>query len=255
MVRIRLAGLVVLCALGLSVPVRDASAAAEVHRFNLVLSAAPSSIAGGGFNDRLEEFSRLQLAPRGLEELESPKFGWLYDASFLYFVRPNFAVVAGVGQIRTQSKREFLPALDQTIQLRAEMLSVPVHVGGNYYLQPYNQGDFQARVFLGGGFESLVYNHARFQATEVDTDPMTTLGGTYFLDASRDSPGFYLEGGVHMFFAVRYSVAISGTYRSAKIRGLEPTITTPGGGTIPAGELFDLDMSGVGGKMAFGIGF
>lgn len=253
--RNRIAVLIALASIGLLAQTRETSAAAEVHRFNLVIAGNPTSIDGGGFNDRLDEFNDTMLTPRGLERLKSLKFGWLFETSFMYFVRPNVAVRAGVGQLRTQSQREFLPALDQTIQLRAEILSVPVLVGGAYYLQPYNQGDFQARAYFGAGFESLVYNRARFQSVEVATDPGTTLGGTYVVEGRRDSPGYYLETGVHMFFAVRHSVMLAATYRSAHIRDMNVTLTTPGGSVLPLGNLFDLDTSGVGGRMALAIGF
>ena len=37
---------------------------------------------------------------------------------------------------------------------------MPVHVGGAYYLQPYNQGDFQARAYVGGGLVQYTYTRA-----------------------------------------------------------------------------------------------
>lgn len=253
MTRTRLAALGLVAVIGCLAHARNVDAAAEVHRFNVVIGANPTSVEGGGFNDQLDNFNDLLLTPRGLERIETLRFAWLFDAGFEYFVRPNVAVTLGVGQLRTQTDREFLPALDQTIQLRAEMLSVPVTVGGAYYLQPYNQGDFQARAFFGGGFQSLVYNRARFQSVEAGTEPSTTLGGTYVVEGRRDSPGFYVETGVHMFFAVRYSVILTGRYRSAMIREMDVTLHTVDGDRIPLPP-FGLDTSGLGGRMALAIG-
>ena len=68
---------------------------------------------------------------------------------------------------------------------------------------------------------SLVYNRARFQAVESRTDSTNTLGGTYKISAKGDSPGYYLEGGVHMFFAARYSVMLGAIYRSAMVRNMD----------------------------------
>ena len=225
-------------------------AAAEVHRFNLLLSANPTAVNPTQFNDLLEAFNNFVLLPRDLKGMDKIHFGWLYDAQLHYFVRPNIAVTAGVGQLRSQSKREYLPAIQQDIQLRAEILTVPVHVGGAYYLQPYNQGDFQARVYLGAGFMSLVYNRGRLQAAEAGTDPITTLGGSYTINAMEDSPGYYLETGVHMFFASRISVVVGVLYRSAVIRHMV-VYSNDAPFTLPP---FDLDTTGVGARLGIGIG-
>jgi hypothetical protein len=229
----------------------QAWAVAEVHRFNLILSANPTAVNPTDFNDRLETFNRSILLPRDLKGMDKIHFGWLFDAQLHYFLRPNIAVLAGVGQLRTQTKREYLPAIQQDIQLRAEILSVPVHVGGAYYLQPYNQGDFQARAYVGAGFMSLVYNRARLQAAEAGTDPSTTLGGSYVINAKEDSPGFYAETGVHMFFATRVSVIVSALYRSAKIRNMVVESRDHPPFSIPP---FDLDTSGLGLRMGLAIG-
>ena len=44
-------------------------------------------------------------------------------------------------------------------------VSWPVSVGAAYYLAPYNQGDFQARGYLGGGFLSVVQSRLKVQQT------------------------------------------------------------------------------------------
>lgn len=243
-----------LAMLSLLAGARSVWAAAEVHRFNLVLSSTATQVAGKDFNDDLDFFNRQRLRPKGLQNVKEVTFAFLHGAELSYFVRPNVAVNAGIGQLRSQTKREFLPAIAQSIQIRAEMLSVPVHVGVNYYLAPYTQGDFQARAYMGGGFLSNVYNRATFEQVESLTDSLTTLGGNVRRDGTRDGPGYYAELGAHMFFAVRYSVMMSVVYRSAVVRELvdrrthQPILT-------PDGKPFSLDTSGIGGKLGFAIGF
>jgi hypothetical protein len=232
---------------------RQAGAAAEVHRLNVVLSATPTQITPKAFNGQLALYNRDVLSPRGIEGIKKISFGWLFDSEVRYFIRQNWAVSGGVGQLRRQSRREVLPALQQDIQLRAELLSVPIHVGAAYYFRPYNQGDFQARAYLGGGVVSSVYNFGRFQAVESGTDSSTTLGGTYQLSARGDSPGYYVETGFHLFFATRYSVMVGAAYRKVKIREAEGTLRT-NGQEIPLGPIFDLDTSGVGVKLALAVG-
>jgi len=246
----RLAGIVLIAACVTWGAARDAGAAAEVHRFNLVLSAIPTSVDGGDYNDFLDFINETQLTPRGLEGLEEIGFGWMFEGQLRYFVRQNMAVHAGVGQIRMTTDREYLPFVGAAIQLHGEVLTIPVHVGGAYYLAPYNQGDFQARAYVGGGLLSLVYNRALFQqeAVGIPDVPSVRTAGT------QDGPGYFVEFGGHMFFAARYSVMLSGMYRSARIKNL---IDDDHGGPYltPQGEPYELDMSGIGMRMGLAIGF
>jgi hypothetical protein len=234
----------------------SAHASAQVNRFSLVLSANPTTVDAKDFNEQvIDRVNHSVLDPRGLEGVEKITFAWLYDAQLRYFIRPNFAVETGVGQLRTISKREFQPAINQSIDYSAEMLSV--HVGGAYYLPAYNQGDFQARMYLGGGFMSVVYNRARFSAVESHTDSAHTLGGDYRFSFHRDSPGYYLDVGVHMFFGGRYSVLLGGVFRSAVVRRADGLLEIPlstGLVRIPLGPSIDIDTSGAGAKMAIAIG-
>lgn len=245
---------------------RDARAAAEVHRLNLVLSGIPTSVSASDFNERIGNFNRIYLESRGLEGLQSIHAAFLFDAQMRYFVRPNIAVEMGLGQLRTQSKREFLPALNADIQLRTEILSVPVHVGGAYYLQPYNVGDFRAQAYFGGGFISGVYNRARMQSVATGVDSATNVAANFKVTARGDSPGYYVDAGVHMFFAVRFSVMMSALYRRQVVRQLDGFVQTSTGQLVPIGDLsnfppqfplgglHEFDMSGLGARLAFAIG-
>src|SRR5258706_8472172 len=124
-----------------------ARAAAEVHKFSLVLSAIPTQIVGGDFNDQIDLVNR-SLTASSLESLNKITYGWLFDAELRYFVRPNFAVAAGVGQLRSKSQREYSFTRTDDVTITAEGLSAPIHVGGDFYFAPYNQGDFQARAYV-----------------------------------------------------------------------------------------------------------
>jgi hypothetical protein len=254
----------------------EAMAAAEVHRLNQVLSGNPSQVDGGGMNDLIDRYNQYPLEARGFEGLEKLGMAWFFDAELRYFVRPNFALAAGVGQLKTQTKKEFLPSIGSAIDVRGEVITAPVHVGAQYYLAPYNQGDFQARAFLGGGLLSLSATQARFTTFEMglpmagDTLDIASLGGTNRLVATGGGTGYYAEFGAHMFFAARYSVIIGAIYRSAKLRDMvsEGTIMVPedrpvapyrqiplvGKDGKPA-RIRNLDLSGVGVRMALGIGF
>jgi hypothetical protein len=258
--RIRLAALVASAlVVALFAAARDAQAAADVHRFNLVFSAVPSSVTTGGFNDVIDQYNRIVLIPRDLNSLDEIGFGWMFEAELRYFVRQNIAVSVGVGQLKTQSKREFLPLINQSIDVRAEVITVPVHVGADYYFSPYNQGDFQARGYMGGGILSNVFSRTTFEQSENGTSPSTTLGGSFVAHGTRDSPGYYLQTGVHMFFASSWSVMIGGIYRSAKIERLLDQETLGAGAGQPLRDLLggpvDLDLSGGGVRLGVAKGF
>lgn len=243
---------------GLLLAPSAAFAAAEVHRFNLALSAAPTSILAGDFNDNIDFYNRTVITapPRGYEPLDKVSFSWLFDSEFRYFVTRNLAISTGVGQIRAKSDKEYLPALAEAINVRAELISVPVHIGAAYYLQPYNQGDFQARMFFGAGLVHYTHSRTSFQQQLFGADSATTaqLGGSFKVSSTQDGPGYYGEGGVHLFFASRYSVLLSVLYRSGEVQGLVDERTGQPVINPVTGKPASLDIGGVGFRMAAVIG-
>ena len=286
MTRLRLGALLALAAaFGVFSLSPEAMAAAEVHRLNLVISAMPSQIDGGGMNDLLQRYNLYPLGARGLEPLEQLSTTWLFDGELRYFVRSNFALAAGVSRLKAQTKREYLPSIGASINVLGEVLSVPIHVGAQYYLAPYTQGDFQARAFVGGGMMSLTGTRATFSTVELglpikvtadgtpDTLDAASLGGDNRLVSWGDSPGYYAEIGAHLFFAARYSVIVGAVYRNMKVRDMETegVIMVPDGLPLaddpplrvelkdadgkPFYRIPNLDLSGFGVRMAVAIGF
>ncbi len=178
--RIRSAVLAAVLLLALSWRIPGAFAAAEIHRTSIVLSAIPTQINAKDFNDVIVFTNRTQLEPRGLAPLDKIQFSFLFDGEMRYFVRQNVAVSFGVSELKATSKQEYLPSIGQSIDLSANITTIPFHVGAAYYLAPYNQGDFQARAFFGAGLSSIVYNRASIQvaATGIAPDPSIRVTGT-----------------------------------------------------------------------------
>jgi hypothetical protein len=274
--RFRLAAVsAVACSLVTLLCAGQAMAAAEVHRLNLVLSGIPTQVMGGDYNDALDSYNSRVLDPKGYETLKHLQFTWAYDGELRYFVRPNFAIAMGVTQLRASETAQFLPAITQVVGVKAEILTVPIHIGGLYYLQAYNQGDFQARAYIGGGLMQYTYSHARFSQSLTTPDAswnspdsvrFGTHGSTYSTDLTQDAPGYYMEAGAHMFFAARFSVAIGAVYSSGKLSNMRVHRVTSAGQTVAdenagevvvnsQGKLYQLDVGGLGLKMALGIGF
>jgi hypothetical protein len=233
-------------------------AAAEVHRFSLALSATPSAVAATDLNNVIDFYNRTVITPppRGYDPLAKITFGWMFTGELRYFVTRNLSMNAGLSQLRSKSAKEYLPALSQAINVRADLITVPVNVGATYYMQPYNQGDFQARLFFGGGLESYTHSRTTFQQTLAGVDSTTNaqLGGSFKLTNTQDGPGYYGEAGVHMFFASRYSVLLSVLYRSGHLSHMVDE-TTGNVVTDPeSGKPFSLDVSGIGFRMAAVLG-
>jgi hypothetical protein len=233
-------------------------AAAEVHRFNLALSATPSGVDATDLNHVIDFYNRTVITPppRGYDPLDRLSFGWMFTGELRYFVTRNLSMNAGVSQLRTKTAKEYLPALSQSINVRADLIAVPVNIGATYYMQPYNQGDFQARLFFGGGLESYTHSRTTFQQTLAGVDSTTNaqLGGSFKLTNTQDGPGYYGEAGVHMFFASRYSVLLSVLYRSGHMARMVDE-TTGNVVTDPeTGKPFSLDVSGFGLRIAAVLG-
>jgi hypothetical protein len=270
--RFRLAAVWAAACLLVSLPcVRQAMAAAEVHRFNVVIAGVPTQVLGGDFNDQIDTYNKLVLNPRGYQTLDHVQFTWAYDAEARYFLRQNIALVAGVSQMRAEQKADFLPSITQTVSVRAEILTVPIHLGAMYYLQAYNQGDFQARAYMGGGLVQYAYTRATFQQNISTLDTLWNApghrdyGSYYSTTYTQDAPGYYLEGGAHMFFAARYSVIIAGQWRSGKMNNMRLDRVSRNGVDLPGespgavvtnskGKPYQLDLGGLALKLAVAIG-
>jgi hypothetical protein len=238
----------------------ESRAAATVSKFSLVVSGMPTQIQGGDFNDYVDFFNRTELAPRGYVDLEKISFGWLFDARAQYFLTQDVAVTFGAGTMQAKTRREFLPALQQTIELRGEIETVPIHAGALFYMAPYNQGDFQARAYVGGGVMHLVANRVELLLNQINTDSVTTVvPSTAPPKALGDGPGWYGEFGVHMFFASRFSAMIGAVYRSAEIKGMLDRDSDLSGAPRQESDVdglpFDVDLSGFALRMGVGIGF
>lgn len=257
MFRPRFASLAALV-LALALAPTAARAAAEVHRFNIALSAIPTSINAEDFNDGLDFYNRTVLTPppRLFDPLDKVNFTVLFDAEMRYFVTRNLSLNAGVGHLRAKSAKEFLPALVTSINVRADLLTVPVHLGASYYLQPYTQGDFQARVFMGGGLIQYTHSRTLFIQSLAGTDSATTveMGGSFKREATQDGTGYYAEGGVHLFFASRYSIILTGLYRNGVLTDFIDEATGQLVLNPATGRPFTMDVSGVGFRMAATVG-
>ena len=243
--------------MGLVLAPSAARAAAEVHRLNLALSAVPTQVKAGDFNDVVRNYNNTVLAPLGFDPLDKVSFSWMFDAELRYFVTRSLSVNAGVGHLRAKTAKEYLPALASSINVHADLITVPVHLGASYYLQPYNQGDFQARMFVGGGMVQYTHSRVIFEQTLSGADSASTanLGGSFKIEGTNDAPGYYLEGGVHMFFASRYSVMLSAMYRSGEVQGIIEENTAEALVNPISGKPLTLDVSGIGLRLSANIGF
>jgi hypothetical protein len=254
--RPRLATLAALV-LGLVLAPSAARAAAEVHRLNLALSAVPTQVKAGDFNDVVTYYNNTVLSPLGFDPLDKVSFSWMFDAELRYFVTRSLSVNAGVGHLRAKTAKEYLPAIASSINIHADLITVPVHLGASYYLQPYNQGDFQARMFMGGGMVQYTHSRVIFEQTLSGADSASTanLGGSFKIQGTNDAPGYYLEGGVHMFFAARYSLMLSALYRSGEVQGIIEENTAEALVNPISGKPLMLDVSGLGLRLSANIGF
>lgn len=245
----------------------EARAAAEVHKMNLMLSGNPSSLAASQYNDLISNYNRFVLDPRGYEPLKGMHFGWFYQMQGRYFVRPNITVDAGFGSLKDAQAKEFLPRISQSITVDTRVQTDIWNVGTSYYLQPYNQGDFQARLYFSAGLLSLADTQFKFGKVESGTDSTTSLGTAtgsgnrynFNVRGFSQGPGWYFESGAHMFFSSRYSVMLGFMYRDMKVRAVPLTLTEfdAAGGAHPSPSSLgpiEVDMSGVSARMAICIG-
>jgi hypothetical protein len=237
----------------------QAQAQAEVHKLNFMFSANPSSFKAEDYKNFLDDYNSRVLLPHDLKPLDNISWGWRFEGELRYFVTSSVAVSAGAGQLRTEKRQEYLPRISQRIEVRTNVVSAPIHVGASYYFSPYNQGNFRARAYLGGGLISHTNSKVFFEQLEFNTDTTTTLGGSARLKGRGEAPGYYAEFGAHMWFATRLSIMLGMTYRSADMSVLRyDTVAISDNGVEtpynPPIRPETLDLSGISARFALLIG-
>jgi outer membrane protein W len=224
----------------------------RVSRLGLALFVMPSSLALGDVNDEIGRLNA-RTAAFGLPFIsQAPidKITWdaPFGAELKYFVNRKFAIVGGLSQVKTESKLDLLPVADGKTLIRGYVRSMPIHIGGDYYLEPRTSGDFTMRPFVGAGYvkvadtkTSFGYELVRPDSTARDVHPFYGNGH-----------GFYTQAGVHMMFPSRYSILLNAHYRNAHVRQMND-IETGGVQLDPQGELVETDISGFGLRFAMQI--
>ena len=177
--RFRLAAVLAVTALALAAGATQVRAAAEVHQLNLVLSAHPDVDQRRGLQRADRALQPASISTRAGSRASSQiTFGWLFDAELRYFVRPNIAVEAGVGQLHaSQKQRVPARASGRTIQIRAE-----IALGADPRRRPpttsrpttratSRPAPTSAAASISGGLQP----RADSEQVEVGTDTLTTL--------------------------------------------------------------------------------
>ena len=225
----------------------------RVRRLGLALFVMPSSLGLQDFNDeigRLNAETNQFGQPFGSQAaIDEISWDGIFGAELKYFVKRKIAVVAGVSQVKRESKLDLLPVADGQTLIRGYVRSVPIHLGVDYYLEPKTSGDFTMRPFVGGGYVKVADTK-----TSVGYDlvrPDSTL--TDFTTAYGNGHGFYAEAGVHMMFPSRYSLLVNANYRNASCKMMQDYDT---GAVIvdEQGDNVETDISGFGIRFAVQIG-
>ena len=221
----------------------------RVKRFGIAMYVMPTSLALDDFNnsvDRLNEFTSAQ----GLAPIDKIHWAAEFGLEGRFQATHHWMLVAGFGQIKKQSTLSLIPQVNQHILVTANILTVPINLGADYYFNPKTSGDFTMRPFVGGGMISLVETKAKLGGSAALQD--TTF--ETFTRPQGEGGGFYVEGGVHMMFPSRYSILLNGNYRHAKATRVYEETT----GQLlynPDGSPYELDVSGFGLRFAVQINF
>ncbi len=224
----------------------------RVNRLGLALSIMPTSLA---LDDVDAATDKLNAETAALEEpfgSQAPidKITWdgLWQAELKYFVNRKWAVIAGLGQIKKESKLELQPVADGSTLIRSYVRSVPIHLGADYYFEPRTSGDFTWRPFVGGGYmrvgDTKVTEGYDLVRPDSTLKTIVTANGT--------GHGFFVEAGTHLMFPSRYSILINAHYRNAKT-GQMTNVDTGEDVQLVPGEEFVTDISGFGLRFALQI--
>ena len=143
---------------------------------------------------------------------------WLFEAELRYFVRAQRRRQRG-RRADPQPERARVPARisQRDPAARRDALGAGPRRRRLLPARPTTRATSRRAPSSGGGFLSLVYNRARARAARVrDRHRDDAVRQLHASRGAATAPGYYLEGGAHMFFAARYSVMLGVIYRSAQ---------------------------------------
>jgi hypothetical protein len=225
----------------------------RVRRLGLALFVMPTSLGLSDVNDQIDRLNQETAAFGQPFSPQAPidEITWdgLFGAELKYFVNRKIAVVAGVGQIKRESKLDLLPVADGKTLIRGYVRAVPIHIGADYYFEPRTSGDFTMRPFVGGGYMKVADTKTSFGFDMVRPDSALRE----FTTAYGNGHGFWAEAGAHLMFPSRYSILVNAHYRNAHVRQMNDIET----GRIietPDGDGVETDISGFGLRFAVQIG-
>ena len=150
----------------------------RVKRLGLALYVMPTGLALSDFNDEIGRLNQRTAAFGQPFSSQAPiddiKWDGMFGAELKYFYNRKFAIVAGVNQIKTESKLDLQPVADGRTLIRAYVRSAPIHLGADYYFEPHTSGDFTMRPFVGAGYMRIGETKTRRANVRSST---TGLGG------------------------------------------------------------------------------
>jgi hypothetical protein len=219
----------------------------RVKRFGVALYVMPTGLALDDFNQSVDNLNQF-TGQQGLAPIDQIHWAAQFGLEGRFQATHHWMLVAGFGQIKKRSELNLIPQVGQSIVVTASILSVPENLGAAYYFNPKTSGDFTLRPFVGGGMIRLVETKAKLGGQAVLAD--TTFGS--FSRPQGEGGGYYAEAGVHMMFPSRYSIILNGIYRHAKTSRVYEETTGQLLYNVD-GSPYELDLSGVGLRLAFQI--
>jgi len=221
----------------------------RVKRFGVALYAMPTSMSLSDFNDGIDRVNQSSTA-FGFAPIGKVHWSTQFGLEGRFMATKKWVVTAGFGRIRKVSKLDLLPQVGTQVLVVGSIITVPRNLGLDYYFAPKTSGDVTLRPFVGAGYLSLVETKAKLGGG-------ATVGGVTtgtFVRPTGEGSGFYVESGMHVMLASKYSLILNGLYRRAKVSQVIEE-TTGQRVLNPDGSPFKLDVSGFGLRLAMQIGF
>ena len=231
----------------------------RASRLGLALYVGVQTMSPDYINNAIDDVNEFTTPPPpdgpGLAPIDHISASPIFQFEGRFFISDKLVATLGYGTLGRTESLTLQPQTSQEIIVEGSVNAKTLNTGLDYYFTPHTSGDVTWRPFGGVGFMSVIEGEGRVGGSVMETVPDTTLDDRFERFFGQGA-GFYVEAGIHLMIASRYSFIGNVFYRNLKMDNVW-AVDESGNSLGPLlnddGSLAEIDLSGIGLRVGINI--